>query len=147
MWETLFTNALGQWRFENNLPEWEGPCFMTEPKKSTLTPVKLKEPQVRIQQQWCSCSQHCVQWWGERWAVINEASGESYNPLLLLLILSQSLRSGKSANPACSKSTSALQAYTEPLSRHHQLISRSQYPNAAVVGRVGSEGSTGFRSD
>jgi len=46
MWEKLFTNALGQWRFENNLPEWEGPCFMTEPKKSTLTPVKLKEPQV-----------------------------------------------------------------------------------------------------
>ena len=46
MWEKVVINALGQWRFENNLPNWEGPRFMAEPKKSTLTPVKLKEPQV-----------------------------------------------------------------------------------------------------
>ena len=46
MWEKLFNNALGQWRFENNLPNWEGPRFIAEPQETTPTPVKLKEPQV-----------------------------------------------------------------------------------------------------
>ena len=46
MWEKLFNNALGQWRFENNLPNWEGPRFTAEPQETTPIPVKLKEPQV-----------------------------------------------------------------------------------------------------
>ena len=46
VWESALDNALGQWRFENNLPNWEGPRFTAEPQKSTPTPVKLKEPQV-----------------------------------------------------------------------------------------------------
>ena len=46
MWEKFLNNALGQWRFENNLPNWEGPRFTSEPRKTTPKPVKLKEPQV-----------------------------------------------------------------------------------------------------
>ena len=46
MWEKFLNNALGQWRFENDLPNWEGPRFTTEPQKTTPKPVKLKQPQV-----------------------------------------------------------------------------------------------------
>jgi len=45
-WKKLFDNGLDQWKFENNLPNWEGPSFTAEPQKSTPTPVKLKQPQV-----------------------------------------------------------------------------------------------------
>ena len=52
MWEKVLINALGQWRFKNNLPNWEGPCFMAEPKKSTPTPCSEVERATGIQQQW-----------------------------------------------------------------------------------------------
>ena len=47
MWEEMFENSLGQWRFENDLPNWKGPRFTTEPQQASLsTQIKLKEPQV-----------------------------------------------------------------------------------------------------
>ena len=47
MWEEMFENLLRQWRFENDLPNWKGPHFTTEPRQASLAAqIKLKEPQV-----------------------------------------------------------------------------------------------------
>ena len=47
MWEEMFENMLREWRFENDLPNWKGPRFTTEPQQASLAaPIKLKEPQV-----------------------------------------------------------------------------------------------------